>query len=168
MMQFLKMTGLWLLAEVLTLFLDLTLSFSGNVVVRVLCAVCTLGIFLALMLQGGYSAGKADRKTHQELHPLRGVLLGVCGAAVPFLLTLLLTLSKAGAFPDSFYRLYKLLCAPFLSVCNLMSADVVTSALPGWAFGVLFLLSLLPVPAACIAYVMTMQGKAPEDLMVKK
>ncbi len=168
MKEHLKLFGYWVLAEVLTLFIDLTLSFSGNPLVRCICAVCTLGILTALMVQGGYTAALADKKAHITPNFTRPFTLGLTGSAVPLLLTLLLTLSKAGVLPDGFYRIYKLLCAPFLSVCNLMCADVVTSLLPGFGLAVLFLLSLLPIPAVCIAYTMTMQGKSPDDLMIKK
>ena len=168
MKHYLKMPGLWLVSVLLTLFIDFTLSFSANAVVRFLCAVCTVGIALALMVQGGYSAAKADRKAHIAYTPRRGMLLGGCGAAVPFLLTAMLALAKAGLLPGGFYRLYKLLCAPFLAVCNLLCDDVTAAAFPVWGFVVLFGLSLLPVPAAQTAYRMTMQGKAPEDFLYRK
>ena len=93
------------------------------------------------------------------------MLLGLCGAAVPLLLTVLLALSKTGLLADGFYRYYKILCAPFLPVCNLLCADVVSSAVPAGELVLLFVLSLLPVLAAAIAYDMTRRGKAPEDSM---
>ena len=168
MKEYLKMMGFWLLSEVLTLFINLTLSFSGNALVRMLCAVCTMGIFAALMVQGGYSAGKADRLAHREHRTGRGILLGAAGAGIPFLLTMLLAFSKAGWLSDGFYRFYKILCAPFLSVCNLICSDVMTSALPGWALLLLLGMSLLPVPIVCAAYDLTMQDRSPEDWMLQK
>ena len=53
MKDHLRILGCWLLAEVLTLFIDLTLSFSGSALVRIICSVCTVGILLGLMAQGG-------------------------------------------------------------------------------------------------------------------
>lgn len=167
MKVYLKMPGYWLLAEVLTLFIDLTFSFSDHAVVRILCAVCTVGIYLSLMVQGGYAAARADKKRHIEFNPLRPLTLGLAGAAVPALLTIALLLAKLGVLADGFYRLYKLLCAPFLAVCNLMSADIAASSLPAWGIAVLLALSLAAIPAVMIAYKMTFEGKAPEDAMYR-
>lgn len=164
MKHHIKMTGCWLLAEVLTLFIDLTFSFSGHFLVRIVCAVCTLGIFAALMVQGGYSAAKADKKAHIRRDPLT---LGIAGALIPVLLTAGLALSKAGFLADGYYRLYKLLCAPFLAVCNLFSADIVSASVPVFEIVVLFVLCLIPIPAAMIAYRMTIEGKSAEDLMYR-
>lgn len=160
MKELLKMPGYWLLAEVLTLFIDLTLSFSGSALLRMVCGICTVGILLGLMAQGGFSAANADRKAHRESTVLRPLLLGAAGAAVPAVLWLALLAARAGALQDDFYRLYKLLCAPFLSFCNLISADVSAASVPGWGMGVLLALSLMPVPAVWIAYAVTRRKAA--------
>ena len=153
MKQYLRMFGYWLLAEVLTLFIDLTLSFSGSVLVRLICSICTLGILLGLMAQGGYAAALADKKTAPSA--LRPLLLGLTGSTVPCILWGMLQTARAGLLTDSFYRLYKLLCAPFLSVCNLISADISAAGIPGWGMAVLGVLSLTPCAAVWIAYTLT-------------
>lgn len=168
MKELLKMPGWWLLAEVLTLFIDLTFSFSGHAVVRCICGICTVGILLGLMAQGGHSAANADRRAHRTPHRLRPVLLGLAGAAVPVCLWCVLLAARLGAVPDDFYRLYKLLCAPFLSICNLISADVSAAGVPVWGMGVLLVLSLAPCAAAWIAYAMSAADLRPEDRMYEQ
>ncbi len=136
-----KIIGLWLLAEILTLFLDLTLAFSGSTLMRLVCGTCTVGILSALMAQGGLSAAQTYKKLHQK-PPL--LLLGVVGSAPALLLWAALCLSQCGVIADGFYRWYKLLCAPFLSFSNLFSDGVLTSQIPVTGMIVLFVLSLLP------------------------
>ena len=153
MKHYFRIIGYWFLAEVLTLFLDLTLSFSGSVFVRLLCSICTVGILAGLMAQGGYAAALADRKIQPPA--VRPVLLGLTGSAVPCVLWGMLWAARSGMLDDGFYRLYKLLCAPFLSVCNLISADVSAGSVPVWGMAVLGILSLIPCAAVCCAYWIT-------------
>lgn len=168
MKNYAKMIGYWLLAEVLTLFINLTLAVSDNALLRIVCAVCTVGILLALMVQGGYSGAKSDKKAHREFSVLRTLSLGAAGALVPLLFTAGLLAARLAGAVESFYRIYKLMCAPFLPVCNLMCADVLTSSVPMGEIAVLFVLSLLPIPAAYIAYDMTWKDKTPEDAMLTR
>ena len=153
MKDHLRILGCWLLAEVLTLFIDLTLSFSGSALVRIICSVCTVGILLGLMAQGGYSAALADRKANPT--SLRPLLLGLTGSVMPCALWGMLAAARAGLLADGFYRFYKLLCAPFLSVCNLISADIAASSVPGWGMVLLAVLNLTPCAAVWIAYLCT-------------
>ncbi|MBQ8928503.1 MAG: hypothetical protein IJ055_09575 [Oscillospiraceae bacterium] len=156
-----KILGLALLAEVLTLFIDLTLSFSGSAPVRVVCSICTVGILGGLMVQGGYSTGKADRKSGKT-SPLRSALLGIVGSA-PYLVCWIVLLLARQSASGGFYRLYKLLCAPFLQVCNLLSADTDAGSLPGAGLLVLLLLSLVPLFCIFISHRMTVQGRSLEE-----
>ena len=157
--QILRILGCYLLAEALTLFIDLTLSFSGSVGVRIVCSICTLGILLGLMANGGYAAALSDAKAKRTPSVLRGMLYGLCGSAIPAALWGMLMAARAGALPGDFYRLYKLLCAPFLSVCNLISADIQAASIPGWGMAVLAGLSVTPCIAVVVAYCLTGMGK---------
>lgn len=136
-----KIIGLWLLAEILTLFLDLTLAFSGSTLIRLVCGVCTVGILCALMAQGGMSAARTYQKSKKRPSVL---LLSTVGSAPSLFLWAVLCLSRCGILADGFYRWYKLLCAPFLSFSNLFSDSVLASQLPLTGMAVLFVLSLLP------------------------
>ena len=155
-----RLFGLMLLAEVLTLFLDLTLSFSGSFVIRIVCSICTVGILGGLMVQGGYSAGRADRRSGRT-SPVRSVLLGAVGSVPYLVLWGILLASRQG--DGAFYRLYKLLCAPFLQVCNLFSADTDARSLPAAGLLVLLALSLLPFVCIAAAHRLTVQGRSPEE-----
>ncbi len=172
MKDVLKILGFLLLAEILTLFINVTLAFSGSWIFRLVTAVCTLAILAGLMAQAGHSIGKADRKLLKQkpdaVHPKKPVVLGLV-SILPFqILWILLTLAKCGVLDGGFYRFYKLLCAPFLQVCNLVCDDVTAASLPVWGLVILAILSVIPYAAVIIAYRMTMKGKSVEEMMYQK
>lgn len=148
----LKILGYAVAAEFLSLFISLTLGFSGSVPMRMVCSVCTVGILLGLMGQAGFSCAKADNNIPPLFPGIIGALPYLCGWGA-------LLLSKTGIITDRFYRIYKILFAPFLSVCNLFSEDVLTSTLPWCGVWVLLGLSVLPGVAAAVAYSATRKKK---------
>ena len=162
-----KILGFALLAEALTVFINLTLSFSGSAVVRILCSACTIGILCGLMAQSGYSIGNADRKAKKPFQFSRAFGLGLCGSAPYFVLTIALILSKNGNLPDGYYRYYKLLCAPFWAVCNLISDGISSADVSMLEIVVLLVLCCLPCISLIIAYQISIQGKAIEDVMYR-
>lgn len=169
MKDYLKILGFLLFAEILTLFINVTLAFSGSFVFRIVTAVCTLGILAGLMAQAGHSIGNSDRKLLKQnpnaVHPKKPIPLGIV-SILPFeICWILLALAKCGMLDGGFYRFYKLLCAPFLQVCNLICDDVTAASLPFWGLVILAILSVIPYAAVIIAYRMTMKGKSVEDVM---
>ncbi len=169
MKDYFKILGFVLLSEVLCLFINLTLAFSSSVLIRIITAVCTVGILVGLMVQAGHSIGTADRKRlKQDENAVRAskpLFLGMT-AAMPFLiLWIFLLLARLGSIDGGFYRVYKLLCAPFLQVCNLICDDVYAQALPVFGMVVLALCSLVPYLAVVISYRMTLRGENVEKLM---
>lgn len=169
MKDYFKILGYLLFAEILCLFLNLTLAFSASAVMRIVTVVCTVGILIGLMAQAGYSIGTSDKKLRKAnehaVKPSKPLFLGVA-AAMPFQLCwMLLLLARLGGIDGGFYRIYKLLCAPFLQVCNLICSDVDAAAIPVWGMVVLALTSLVPYAAVVISYRMTLHGKSAEQMM---
>ena len=167
MKDHLKVLGYVLFAEVLTLFINLTLSVFPHTLFRILCSICTVGILLVVMIHAGMRIAAADKHHHAAAGtvpaPHRPLLLGLT-AVLPFQVCwVLLLLAKLGVIAGSFYKFYKLLAAPFLQICNLFSADITAASLPMAGLVLLELCSLLPLPAFWIAYRMQLDGKTPED-----
>ncbi len=158
-----------LVTEILTLFINLTLSVFTGTVFRVISSICTVGILLALMIQAGCSIGAADKKAQNAGEKGTAPVIAGITASLPLcILWGLLLLEKCGIFPAGYYRFYKLLCAPFLQICNLFSADVTADTLPWAGVITLGLLSLLPAAAVVISRHMVMQGRQLEELMYRK
>lgn len=169
MKDYCKILGFLLFAEILTLFINLTLAFSGSAVFRIITSICTLGILTGLMAQAGHSIGKSDRSLLKQnpdaVRPSKPLLLGML-AIFPFQLWwIFLALAKFGVIDGGFYRFYKLLCAPFLQVCNLICDDVTASSLPVWGLVVLAVVPVIPYAAVMIAYRMTLHGESVENVM---
>lgn len=167
MKSVLKIFGTLILAEILTLFINLTLSFSGHLLLRMLCSVCTCGILAGLCGQAGYSIAETHRKQHSNLKKIQVFGLGFL-SSLPFLICwVVLFLAKQNIFQPEFYRSYKLLCAPFLNICNMFSTDISALTLPVSGLIVLLCLSFLPMAAFCIAYYATRHGKSIEQVMYR-
>ncbi len=154
-------------AELLTLFINLTLGFSSAVFVRIIAAVCTIGILAGLLIQAGYSIALTDKRAKREKTGRRSILLGIT-AVLPFQLCwILLLLARVGTVPDDFYRTYKLLCAPFLPVCNLFSEGISAAGLNIMGLCTLQLLSWIPFLAVLCSYRATLQGISIDSIMYK-
>ncbi|MBR1556009.1 MAG: hypothetical protein IJ644_11555 [Oscillospiraceae bacterium] len=167
MKSVLKIFGSLILAEFLTLFINLTLSFSGHLLLRLICTVCTCSILAGLCGQAGYSIAETHRKQHLSLKKLQISGLGFI-SSLPFLICwILLFCARQNLIHPEFYRSYKLLCAPFLNLCNMFSTDVSALTLPVSGLLTLLLVSFLPMAAFCTAYYMTSHGKLAEQIMYR-
>lgn len=60
--NFLKGVGTYFFAEILCLFLALTLSAVGGAVTRVISAVCTAAVLICLCINFAVNRGKEDKK----------------------------------------------------------------------------------------------------------
>ncbi len=168
MKSVLKIFGLLILAEILTLFINLTLSFSGHLLLRLLCGICTCSILAGLCGQAGYSIAETHRKQHRKINTFRIFGLGFV-SSLPFLICwILLFCARQNLISPEFYRSYKLLCAPFLNICNLFSADVSALSLPVSGLITLLILSFLPMAAFCIAFCADRDGKTLEQILYHK
>ncbi len=168
MKSVLKIFGFLILAEILTLFINLTLAFSGHLLLRMACAFCTCGILAGLCGQAGYSTAEAYRKQHLELKKLKISGFGFI-SSLPYLVCwILLFCARQHLISPEFYRSYKLLCAPFWSVCNMFSADISALALPLSGLLTLLILSFLPMVSFCIACYATRNGKTLDQILYHK
>ena len=88
---------------------------------------------------------------------------------LPFLLLgISLLLARAGVLPDTWYRWYKLLNAPFLQLCNLCSADVTASSLSWGKTVFLAVWNLLPPAVVWVTYALARSGFLPEELQYQR
>ena len=122
--NFAKGLGTYFFAEVLCLFLAVTLSAVGGGLFRLISCICTIAVLVCVCVN--YALNRAKEDQHRKLPNTIGrQLFYSVAAALPFLvLGLTLCLAKAGVLPEHWYRWYKLLDAPFLQLCNLCSMDV--------------------------------------------
>lgn len=166
--NFLKAIGTYFFAELLCLFLALTLSAIGGGLLRLVSCICTMGVLICLYINFAVNRAKSDQRKKNNGTLLRRFLLSGA-AALPYVLWgVFLLLARGGVLPGTFYRWYKLLDAPFLQMCNLFSADVTAASLSWGETGILALLNLLPFAVVWVTYTLTQNGFVPEELQYQK
>lgn len=166
--NFAKAIGTYLFAEILSLFLALTLSAVGGTLLRIISCICTIGVMLCLCINYAVNRANADRIAKRGNTPLRRFSLSGAVTLPYVLLGLCLVLAKCGLIPPTFYRWYKLLNAPFLQLCNLCSMDVTAASLSWGEVGLLFLVNFASFAAVWIAYSLTRKGVSIEEIQYRK
>ena len=123
--NFAKALGSDLFAEILCLFLAVTLSAVGGGLFRLISCICTIAVLVCVCVNYALSRSREDQ--HKKRKNTIAVQLFYSGSVLlPFLLLgISLLLARAGVLPGTWYRWYKLLNAPFLQLCNLCSDSFV-------------------------------------------
>lgn len=165
---YIKGVGYYFFAEILCLFLTVTLVMLGNLFFKIICAVCCMGVLICLSINFAINCEKDDRKYGINHGMKRPVLLGLSASSVYLVLYLLLILARFQVLPDTFYRIYKLLNASFMMICNFTESGVLASELGIAAMILFFVLSLVPMAVCIAAYIMCSRDMLPEDFMFQK
>ncbi len=157
----LKGYGFLLFAEILCLFLNLTLAVSPSNIFKIIAAFCTAVIFIGIICNHAHNTAKNDKVLERQFKTtfsgMRCILAGFSMTALYVVIWVFLLLSKLGFIGD-FYNEYKLINGQYLQLFNLIwpgteIADVSMS-------GVLIMLSFTIVPfvAFVTAYKLTYKG----------
>lgn len=166
--NFFKGIGVYAAAEVLCLFLALTLSAVGGSLLRLVSMVCTLGMLCCLCINYGWNRAKEDQKQKCDGVIWRGAVYGGV-VSLPYILCgVFLCLARAGVVSASGYRWYKLADAPFLQLCNLFSQDITALSLTWGETVFLALCNLLPLVVVWLTYVLCQKGVVPEEFLYRR
>lgn len=146
-MKFLKALGVYLAADILCMFINITFAALHYPMFRVLCAVCTAGIMCVMTGNFALVSAAADAKTRRASGSGKssGAAGAFCGIlAVPALSWGTLLASMGGG--SDFYRWYKIMNGAFLRVINFIEPDASSSALS--TAEVMTMLPFAVIPAA--------------------
>ncbi|MBQ8514336.1 MAG: hypothetical protein IJ496_02960 [Ruminococcus sp.] len=165
---YIKGIGYYFFAEILCLFLTVTLVMLGNLFFKILCAICCMGVLICLIVNFAINCEKNDRKYGINRSMRRPLLLGLSASSAYLVFYFLLLLARLQILPDDFYRIYKLLNAPFMMICNFTESGVLASELGMAALILFFVLSLVPMAVCVITYIMCARDMIPEDFMFQK
>lgn len=130
-------------ADVLSLFIGLTLAGSASTLVRIISAVCTTGILICLLgsfaVKSAQSDLKAKRSGKQPEFPFMPLLMGI-SASVPGIISwLTLKFSEI-----DFYRWHKLINGFFLQIYNFINPDASSAALTSEQIWIMLPLAFIP------------------------
>lgn len=127
-------------ADILSLFIALTLAGSANPLIRAVSAICTLSVLVCVIGTLGVKTAAADCKTG-KYSPAAAVGMALSAASVPLISWLTLFLTAGSDF--DFYRWYKLINGWGIQLCNFINPDASASALD-----IDEILLMIPVSAA--------------------
>lgn len=159
-----KALGYVAAAEILSLFIGLTLAGSSSTAIRFVSAVCTTGIIICLMANfAANCAGEELRRSRTDGTALSfGKAFAVGGVtSAPALISwvVLLVSKTTGAF--DFYRWHKLLNGCFLQIYNFINSNASTGALTNAQIMLMLPLVLIPALSYIIAYYLVIGGVIP-------
>ena len=152
-------------ADVLALFIGLTLAGSSNPLIRVISAVCGTGIMVCLIasfaLRTSYSDLKNERVTGKKTAFAAPAGMAAT-ASLPGLVSWLVLRVTAGSSFD-FYRWHKLINGWFLQVFNLIEPDASSSALTDGQIWAMLPLALVPGAVFAAAYLLGYKGAIKQE-----
>lgn len=165
-MKPIKAIAVYLAAEILCLFIGLTLAGSSNPVIRLISAVCTTGILVCLLASFALTTAKEDAKqeriTGQSIPGYEPYLSGAAASAPALISWIILFATHSGGGVD-FYRWHKIINGPFLQIYNLINSDASSAALTQGQILVMLPLIVIPAAAVIIPYLYSYRKeKSPE------
>jgi len=114
-------------SEILCLFIDITFAVTGNMLIRSICLICTVGVMTAVLADFSMKEAKKDIKAAgMKGEDIKKAGIFAAGAAVtvpPLVSWILLYISSNGGSFD-YYRWHKLLNAQFLQLYNIINSSI--------------------------------------------
>ncbi|MBE6855999.1 MAG: hypothetical protein E7500_01040 [Ruminococcus sp.] len=165
-MRHLKAIGYIVASEILSLFIGLTLASSAMTFMKLICAVCTVGILICLMANFAMNTASEDLKKSRtenlKLSPLVPLATGVT-ASLPSLASWIVLFVSHKTSGFDFYKWHKLLNAYFLQIYNFINSDASSSALTSAQVWLMLPLVAVPFASYVTVYALTVKGviKAP-------
>ena len=160
-MKYIKALGYIAAADILSLFISLTLASSSSSIIRLISAVGTTGILICLLASFAIRTAKEDLRQERITGTRTRLFVPVSVGAVTSLPALaswiLLYISRStGSF--DFYKWHKLLNAYFLQIYNFINSDASVSALSGGQLMAMLGLVFVPFAAFNAAYFLIYKG----------
>lgn len=166
----LKGYGFLLFAEILCLFINLTLAVSSSNVFKILAVCCTAVIFVGIICNHGYNTAKNDKVLERRLEVkfpnTRCIFAGLSMTALYAFVWVFLLLSKLGVIGD-FYNAYKLINGQYLQLYNLIAPGTEISAVSMANLMLMLALTLVPFVAFIVSYKLTYNGVDIDSIQYK-
>jgi len=144
-------------ADILALFINLTLAGSSNPLLRAVCALCTSLILVCLVGSFAMKTAENDlrneRITKKITNPLVTFFTGIM-ASLPSLVSWLIL-----KFSDTdFYALHKVINGYFLQIYNFINSDAKSDSLTAVQIYMMFPLVFVPALSFFTPYLLVYKG----------
>ena len=146
-------------ADILSLFIGLTLASSSLFMIRLISAVCT-SLILAVILSGlaittANQDLKDERINHKKINMLIPVSMGIA-SSFPAAVSWCILKFSMGRF--DFYRWHKIINGYFLQIYNFIEPDASSSALSEGEVNIMLILIFIPMVTFLTAYFLVYKG----------
>ncbi len=159
-MKIFKAFGYIAAADILSLFIGLTLASSANPLVRIISAVCACGIMVCLIASLGLKTARQDLKnqriTGEKTSFSETAAMAVTVSLPAAVSWLLLKVSLNGGF--DFYRWHKIINGYFLQIFNFINPDASSAALSSGQVWLMLGLVFVPAMVFLVSYFLVYKG----------
>ena len=158
-MRFFKALAIYIAADMLCLFIDLTFSVMDNPLIKALNAVCSAGIMIIMLASFAMKSAAEDMKQERRsgVSSCRYAVQSACGTAlVPFASWAALMFSL-GSEPG-LYRWHKLLNAGFLRIYNVIEQSAYSSDVSAGEAFLMLPLAIVPPASFIVTYALVKKG----------
>ncbi|MBR6580979.1 MAG: hypothetical protein IKK66_06740 [Ruminococcus sp.] len=141
-------------ADILSLFIGLTLAGSSTVIFRVISAICTVGILVCVL--GNFAAKtaladiKSARLSKKKLSPAMPLIMSISASFPAVCSWLILRYSHI-----DFYRWHKIINGYFIQIYNFINPDASSAALTSKEITAMFPLAFVPAAVFLAGYYIT-------------
>lgn len=160
-MKYIKALGYVAAANVMSLFIGLTLAMSSSSLICFISIICTVGILICLMVNFAINTARSDLKNerieNKKPNSAAPFLIGATASLPALISWIVLYISHStGAF--DYYKWHKLLNAYFLQIYNSINPDASTAALQSSQIMIMFGLVFIPFLSFITAYFLVKKG----------
>lgn len=152
-MKFLKTILMTAAADILSLFIGMTLAGSSSAAIRFISAVCTSGILMCIMGSFAFKTAREDVKNSRagiaKTSPVTPWLMGLTASAPGIVSWIVLKFSGL-----DFYRWHKLINGWFLQIYNMINSNASSAALSSQQLLIMLPFAAVPMIVFMIGYFM--------------
>lgn len=160
-MKILKTFMITAAADILSLFIGMTLAGSASSAIRFVSAVCTSGILMCILGSFAFRSAKEDVKKHRAgiagSSPVMPWLMGLAASAPGIISWLVLKFSGL-----DFYRWHKLINGWFLQIYNMINSNASSAALTSRQMMIMLPLAAVPMIVFMVGYFMGVHSEKKE------
>ncbi|MCM1528587.1 MAG: hypothetical protein NC093_01160 [Alistipes sp.] len=160
-MKILKTLVMTAAADILALFIGMTLAGSSSELIRFISAVCTSGILMCILGSFAYKSAREDVKNQRagiaDRSPVTPWLMGLAASTPGIISWLILKFSSL-----DFYRWHKLINGWFLQIYNMINPNASSAALTPQQKMIMLPLAAVPTIVFMVGYFMGVHSEKKE------
>ncbi len=157
-MKILKTLAITAAADILSLFIGMTLAGSSSSAIRFISAVCTSGILMCILGSFAFRSAAEDVKNDRSgAAPYSAVtpwLMGLTASAPGVISWLILKFSGI-----DFYRWHKLINGWFLQIYNMINSNASSAALTSRQLMIMLPFAAVPMVVFMVGYFMGVRSE---------